>query len=55
MTNAALALAMIVYAAVYIIHSRFNFNRWPLWKKSLTFIAGIASTLTIFRLIMFRA
>ena len=55
MTNAALAIACIVYAAVYIIHSRFNFNRWPLWKQSITYALGVLSTLTIVCLIMFRA
>jgi len=55
MTNAALAIACVVYAAVYIIHSRFNFQFWPEWKKALTYAAGVVSALAVFGLVIYQA
>ena len=55
MTNAALALAITVYAVVYIIHSRFNFQFWPMWKQSITYAAGVVSALAVFGLVIYQA
>ena len=55
MTNAALAIACIVYAAVYIIHSRFNFQFWPEWQQSIVYAVGALAGFSVGVLLMVQA